>query len=128
MSGNPAAWLRFGELLDRSHGPQVFLVESGNDRGPEWAEDNRHGDVKDQPPVYRGAIVFVLEGVVDMHVDCGLQLSDPDGVVKVDRPRRLKADDSTPPVLTRLIRFAVVVPASKPHGVRLDIGGAGKLT
>ena len=49
-SGNAITGVRFGILLDRSHRPQVLLVEPRGDGRPERAEDSRHAEVKDQPP------------------------------------------------------------------------------
>jgi hypothetical protein len=75
--------VRFGILLDRSHRPQV-LVKLGGDHRPERTEDHRHAEVKDEPPVHHGARLFLLERMVDVHIDGGPQLANRDRVVKVD--------------------------------------------
>jgi hypothetical protein len=116
--------VRFGVLLDRSHRPQVLLVELGGDHRSERAEGNRHAEVQDQPPVDRGARLFLLEGVVDVYIHCGPQRADPDRVVEIDRSRALETGDGAPPVLARLVRLAIVVAASELDGIRLDVGGA----
>ena len=126
-AGNAVGGVRFGVLLDRGHGPLVLLVEAGDDLWPERAEGNGHVDVKDQPARHGGAGLVRLERVVDVHIYGGPQLADPDGVVKIDRPWGLEAGDDAPPVLALLVWFAVVVAASELDGIRLYIGGAGKL-
>jgi hypothetical protein len=55
--------VHFGIFPDRSHSPQVLLVESRGDNPPERAERGRDADVEDQPPGHDGAGVFRLERV-----------------------------------------------------------------
>ena len=44
--------VRFGVALQRRHGSQVFLVERRSDRASSRPQDQRHGDIQDQPAAH----------------------------------------------------------------------------
>src|SRR2546430_6405749 len=58
-----------GKLLERLNRPDVLPVEAADDQPAQRAEDDRHGDVQDQPPRHAGAVVSRFDRVVDVHVN-----------------------------------------------------------